>query len=41
MVVNAKINVGGNVGLNIGGKYGSNIIWLIDTEVYVGGKMYD
>ena len=38
VVVNTKVNVGGNVGSNTGGKYGSNIIWLADTDVYVGGK---
>ena len=35
--LNVVVNVGGNIGSNII-VYGSNIIWLVDMEVYVGGK---
>ena len=38
VVVNTVVNIGGNIGSNSGGKYGLYIIWLIDMEVYVGGK---
>ena len=41
VVVNSEVNVGGiNICSNAVGKYGSNIIWLVDTDVYVDGKFW-
>ena len=38
VVANTESNIGGNIGSNICNEYSSNIIWLVDTVVYIGGK---